>query len=76
MIGCSTDDGRGLLGFPPVLMFRGGGLAMDPSMQLTLGALLVTLTLLYLCLLKIRVNAERLRQEMEGLKQLPSCAHV
>jgi len=76
MIGCSTDDVRGLLGFPSVLISRDGDQTLDSAMQLTLGASPVTFTLLYLCLLTIRVNAERLRQEMEGLKQLPNCAHV
>ena len=60
----------------PVLISHDGGLALDPVMQLTLGGSLVTFTLLYLCLLTIRVRAERLRQTTERLKQLRSSAYV
>ena len=60
----------------PVLIFRDGGLTMDSAMQLSLGASLVTVTLLYLCLLTMCVRAERLWRTMERLKLLQSSACV
>ena len=60
----------------PVLISRDKGLAMEPSMVLTLGASLVAFTLLYVCLLMIRMRAEYLRQKLDQLEQLVGSACV
>ena len=60
----------------PVLISLDEGLAMEPAMVLTLGISLVAFTLLYVCLLMIRVRVEYLRQETDQLEQLIESACV
>ncbi len=52
------------------VMFSSEGFEMAPGMLLTLGSSLVTFTLLYLCLLVIRVRIEYLSSELSRLRQL------
>ena len=52
----------------PVL-FSTSGFSLEPSMLLTLLASLATFTLLYLCLLAIRVRTERLSRRVAKLKR-------
>jgi len=54
----------------PVLLSSDKGLAMEPAMLLALGVSLVTFTLLYACLLMIRVRVEHLRHEVDRLREL------
>jgi heme exporter protein C len=52
----------------PVL-FTTGGIALEPSMLLTLGMSLLAFTLLYACVLAVRVRAGLLEDEIEALRR-------
>jgi heme exporter protein C len=55
----------------PVL-FTSEGFALEPSMLLTLGVCLLAFTLLYACLLALRVRAQGLEHRLLELRQLAS----
>src|SRR5215212_6522050 len=53
---------------PEPIVTAAGGPAMPPSMLLALAINLVAFTVLYVCLLRLRLRTEMLRQEIRGLR--------
>jgi heme exporter protein C len=61
---------------PQPVIAGGEGSGLDPKMATTLWACVVTFTLLFVALYRRRVALERMRSEIDALRERADAAHV